>query len=711
MTRLQIVLSMSLVLCVGSVAMAQKSYPMVMSLNPVAAQTGQTSEHEVNARYDLAGAYQIFVTGQGVTGQVVVPEAKPGEQPAAPAPTEKKRQKRNPAGKLKVKFTVAPDALPGVREFRIATPHGASTVGQLVIVRDPVVVEKDPNDARTAAQELTLPATVCGTIEKAEDVDWYKFKVEAGTSLSFLVQSSRIQNKIHDLQAHADPIITIRNSSGTTLGQADNEYFADPCLRYRFEQAGEYFLEIRDVRYHGNADWRYSIEINSRPFITQVFPLALTPGADSKLDLVGFQLPAQPISQFKVPMETPEGPMSVGVPMGDQLSNPVSVFATTLPAVTEAAGENNTPEKAQPITLPAGISGRIEAEADIDYYVFEAKKGETFAVEVVARRLQSILDSLVRITNDKAGTLAENDDGRVGRLTTSDSWIETWTAPADGKFYVEIRDLHLRGGPEFVYFLKVTPTQPTFELLLDSDKTILTPGTNGTIFARIERKHGFTGEVQLSVEGLPPGVTATCGRILATGNDGCIVLQAAADAAMAASDIRIIGTATHPQAEGQPPLTITRVANPLQEIYFPGGGRGHYPVTTHMVSIAEPLDIVSVKISTNDISLKPGESKKIDITLVRAEGFTQNITLDVIYRHLGSNFGDSLPKGVTLDEKNSQTLLTGGQSTGSIVLVAAKDAPPVEKQLVSVMANVSLNFVMKLTYSAEPLTVSVTKPD
>lgn len=710
MTRLKIVLSVGLMLCCGSAAVAQKSYPMVMSLHPVAAQVGQTSEHEVSARYDLSGAYQIFVTGQGVTGEVVPPEVKPEEKPAEPKPNEKKRSKRPPAAKLKVKFTVAPEALPGVREFRIATPHGASTIGQLVIVKDPVVVEKDPNDSRLVAQEIALPATVCGTIEKGEDVDWYKFKVEAGTSLSFLVQSSRLQDKIHDLQTHSDPIITVRNSSGTTLAQADNEFYADPCLRYRFEQAGDYFLEIRDVRYQGNVDWRYSIEINSRPLVTQVFPLALTPGADSKLDLIGFQLPQQPVSQLKVPMETPEGPMSVGVPMGDQLSNPVAVFASNLPAVTEVAGDNNTPEKALAVTIPAGISGRIEAEADIDYYSFEAKKGETFGVEVVARQLQSSLDSIVRITNDKAGTLAENDDARSGRLTIADSRIDSWTAPADGKFYIEIRDLHLRGGAEFVYFLKVTRTAPTFELALDSDKTILTPGTNGTIFCRVDRKHGFTGEVQLSVEGLPAGVTATCGRILATGNDGCIILQAAAEAPMVASNIRVIGTGTHPQAEGQPPLTITREANPLQEVYFPGGGRGHYPVTTHTVSVGDPLDLISVKLSTTDIILKPGESQKIDVTIVRAEGFTQNITLDVIYRHLGSIFGDSLPKGVTLDEKNSQTLLTAGQSTGSIVLVAAKDAPPVEKQLVSVMANVSLNFVMKLTYSAEPLTVTVVKP-
>ena len=39
---------------------------------------------------------------------------------------------------LKIRFTATADAQPGVRDFRIATPQGVSTVGQLVVVRDPV---------------------------------------------------------------------------------------------------------------------------------------------------------------------------------------------------------------------------------------------------------------------------------------------------------------------------------------------------------------------------------------------------------------------------------------------------------------------------------------------------------------------------------------------------------------------------------------------
>ena len=73
---------------------------------------------------------------EAVTAEVVpqvMPELKPGEKPKE-------------LTKLKVKFTVAGDALPGVREFRLATPNGMSTVGQLVVVRDPVIVELDGNE-------------------------------------------------------------------------------------------------------------------------------------------------------------------------------------------------------------------------------------------------------------------------------------------------------------------------------------------------------------------------------------------------------------------------------------------------------------------------------------------------------------------------------------------------------------------------------------
>src|SRR6516165_5441499 len=272
----------SLVLAAVAAAQTNNSYPMLMSVKPAAAQVGQTTEHEVNARYNLHGAYQIIVAGEGVKGEVVPPEKKEGEKPPETKPN---------LPKIKIRFTVAPDAVPGVRDFRIITPQGASTVGQIVVARDPVVSESADNDSAAKAQEIQLPATACGTIEKAEDLDFFKFKLEAGSGVTFHVRSQRLLNRLHDMQIRVDPMITLRNSSGSTLATSDNYYAGDPLLYYKFEQAGEYLLEIRDVRYQGNGDWTYSIEINSRPFITQALPLAVKPGVETKLTLVGYNLP------------------------------------------------------------------------------------------------------------------------------------------------------------------------------------------------------------------------------------------------------------------------------------------------------------------------------------------------------------------------------------------------------------------------------------
>ena len=94
-------------------------------------------------RYSLEGAYRVLVTGDGVTGEVVPPKADP-----------KAPKGRRPIAKLAVRFQVTPDATPGPREVRIATPLGVSTVGQVVVVRDPIVREAANNDTMKTAQAV-----------------------------------------------------------------------------------------------------------------------------------------------------------------------------------------------------------------------------------------------------------------------------------------------------------------------------------------------------------------------------------------------------------------------------------------------------------------------------------------------------------------------------------------------------------------------------
>jgi len=113
---------------------AQTSYPMLTHAHPVAVQCGATAEVQVDCQMSLFGAYQVLVEGAGVTVEVLPANASKADPSARP-------QVRS----VKLKFTVAPEAPLGVREFRIATSLGVSSVGQ-ILVCDHAVVQETANN-------------------------------------------------------------------------------------------------------------------------------------------------------------------------------------------------------------------------------------------------------------------------------------------------------------------------------------------------------------------------------------------------------------------------------------------------------------------------------------------------------------------------------------------------------------------------------------
>ena len=98
--------------------------------------------------------------------------------------------------------------------------------------------------------------------------------------------------------------------------------------------------------------------------------------------------------------------------------------------------------------------------------------------------------------------------------------------------YLIISDLHLRGGPQYTYAVQVSKAEPHFLIEIDSDKTLLAPGIASVFYVRALRKNGFAGDIQLAVEGLPAGVTAVAGKILANANDGDVICVVNLDTAM-----------------------------------------------------------------------------------------------------------------------------------------------------------------------------------
>lgn len=679
---------------------AKTFFPMITQITPCAAAAGQVTECEIYSSHSLHGATAVLVSGQGVSGTIVAETPKPGDKPPEILSD----------GRLKVRFKVEADAMPGIRDVRILTPRGPSTLGQLVVSRDALVLEKaGDNQTRDTAQLVPLPATVCGGILGREDVDYYRFHVSAGTAWTFHVYCQRLQNKLTPVTYHADPLITLRNASGSVLAANDNFYGADPLIHYNFTAEGDYFLEVRDVRYAGYRYWQYAVEIHDRPLVLHTLPGAVPPGVQARTRLLGFGLPSAAETSLDIPADTPDGVRLVTPRWQDKPLNPVPVLVSRLPMVTEGAGANDTPAQAQVITVPLGVNGVIDKPEDVDCFAFEARKNERFTMHVVARELGSQLDSYLRILDDKGMTLAENDDisdRRAGsdnrnEIFSADSRIENWTAPVDGRYFIEVRDVHQRGGERFPYFLQVRPARPHFTLEIDSDRTTLTPGLTGIIFVRAVRREGFSGDIELRVEGLPSGVTPLCDRIPASSQDGCIFLKTAPDAPRGAADIRVLGRSA---GDANAPFAVA--ARPLQELMVDGGSRYLIPVDTHTLAIVDALDLKLVQVSPETVTLKPGETKTIEVTIERAAGFKEAVTLTAVHGQHVYVFGNCLPPGVTLDANASRTRLPGDQVKGTLVLTAAADAKPCPPQYLPVMANVAINFPLKMIYPA-PLRISV----
>jgi hypothetical protein len=658
---------------------------MLSRVQPTAIQRGQTIQVTIGGTQNFAGASALLFEGSGLSGEIVIDPPKGNASPASTV------------NQIQARITASDGAALGPREFRVVTPQGVSSTGVLVVVAESVVAEADDkaNDAPNQAQKVSLPAVLTGAISKVEDVDWYAFDVEAGQTLTFSVWGNRLQNVIHDLQTHLDPIIQLHDESGRELVASDNRDYADPLLTYHFEKSGRYFLQIRDTTYAGNPNWTYVLIATPGPYATSAFPMAVRPGETAELQLAGAHLDSTPPTQLEVPADTRSGVRLFPLPTPVGTTPPFPLLVTELPIALEADETSRSPNQPRGLSMPIAWSGRIREANEIDEFAFSARKGSIYSFEVVARRALSQADPVLRIVDETGKQLAEADDtfGKDPRLE--------WTAPADGMFRVRITDLHARGGQDFGYVLLAEPARPDFVLTCDPDKLNLGPGGRTNMFVKVERRGGFQGAVTVGLNDLPLGVEATPLTIPPTMTQGEIVLTAARDAAQGGALVSLVGRAESP--DGEP---ITHRSTPQQEIYLPGGGRGLFDVETLAVAVTTPSD-VTLEASPQEVVLTPGGKVEIDVTITRREGFDKPVNLAVDLAHLNRVYASGLPPGVSFQATGSKTLLGPNETRGKIVLEAKPDAPPCDGVPIAVMGHVSINFVVKTNASSQAILLKV----
>jgi hypothetical protein len=268
-----------------------------------------------------------------------------------------------------------------------------------------------------------------------------------------------------------------------------------------------------------------------------------------------------------------------------------------------------------------------------------------------------------------------------------------------------VRDLHGRGGPEFVYHLRVERAEPDFEFSGKYYYAFMAPGTRAMWFASITRINGFDGPIELVVEGLPAGITQTPITVPAGMNHGGIILSADDDAKIGAALVRITGRAKIRDSAGKE-REIVRDGIINCELQNGGGGQGAWPVRTSIVGVVKPLDLLKVEASPGEVTLAPGGKADITVKIERSKSYDGPVTVDFTWGYFTSKLGEQLPPGVTVG-KGSTNRLSGKTLEGKITLEAASGALPVEKLPIAVMAGVSISFSIDTKYASNPVYLTV----
>jgi hypothetical protein len=153
---------------------------------------------------------------------------------------------------------------------------------------------------------------------------------------------------------------------------------------------------------------------------------------------------------IEIPADCPLGEHPFRLRTASGLTDVQTFMVGTLPGVDEAE-PNDEFDKPQRVSLNTTVSGIVRNE-DIDYFAFDAKKGQRITAEVEGMRLgQALFDPYVAILDARRFELAASDDSA---LLLQDP-VASIIAPEDGTYTVLVREAAYGGGDRSAYRLHV----------------------------------------------------------------------------------------------------------------------------------------------------------------------------------------------------------------------------------------------------------------
>jgi len=360
---------------------------------------------------------------------------------------------------------------------------------------------------------VTLPVVVNGQILPGR-VEHFSFQATRGAHLVIAAQGRDLMPYLADaVTGWFQPALGLYDENGKQVAFADHFYFnPDPVIYYEVPKDGTYRLDVWDQLFRGREDFVYRITMGEVRFVRDIFPLGGKPGVATDVTVSGWNLPSTKAS-FTPPVA--EGIYPVAELSNGFATRSVLFAADTLPECT-ASESNHTRKQAQHVALPVVIDGRIDSPGNVDVFVFSCRAGEHVVADVDARRLNSPLDSWLRVTDATGRQLAFNDDYEdkaAGLLTQSADSHLTFTAPADGLYYIHMGDVLGKGGREYAYRLRISEPMPDYALFITPSAINGHAGASVPVTVQAVRRDGFSGDISISFKDASTGFTLDGGKI------------------------------------------------------------------------------------------------------------------------------------------------------------------------------------------------------
>ncbi len=442
-------------------------------------------------------------------------------------------RKLNAAGQPepnKYVVTIAADCPVGIHEARVMTRLGISSSRAFCVGTLDEAVQTKANTTLATAMELKVNS-ICNATMTQRAVDHYVFEGRKGQRIIVDCATRGIDSKL-------DAVVIIADAAGRDLlverrgGVLDFSVPAD----------GKYVIKVHELTFKGGQPHYYRLAVSELPVGAPIVRLPST----------------KPVNSFSWPPQGLKGQAELAE------SEP-----------------NNDRTKAQKISLPCDIAGSFFPAADVDVFEFEAKKGDVWWVEVASERFglptdPSILVQHVARTGDteKATDVAEFSDIPSPVKVSSNGYaydgppynagsadiLGKLEIKEDGLHRLQITDLFggTRNDPKNIYRLVIRKAAPDFAVvawalhmeLRNGDRNAVSKplalrgGATMALEVVTIRRDGFDGDIDLAMEGLPEGVTASGLKIPAGQSRGLILVTANQNAPRAVGSATFFGRAT-----------------------------------------------------------------------------------------------------------------------------------------------------------------------